>query len=92
MLAPPGACISVTTVFAANATLHAPLVLLLVTVQLMPDGELVIVPLPRDIGDALTVNVTGGGTLTAAVNAAETAVTLPELIDALQVAPVQAPL
>jgi hypothetical protein len=47
-------------VFAGNATLHTPLVAVFVTVQLIPDGLLVMLPPPCDAGDATTMSVAGG--------------------------------
>ena len=41
----------------ANATLHTPLDDPLLIVQLIPDGALVMVPPPRDAGDAVTLSV-----------------------------------
>ena len=87
MLVPLGACVSVTTVLAANVTLHTPLVLPLLTVQLIAEGTLVITPLPAEPGAGETVS-----RCAAAVKAAETALVAPLVTGIVQVLPLQAPL
>ena len=57
MLPPVGTCVRVTIVLVGNATLQTPEAMPSATVQLRPAGELVIVPPPRDAGDARTVSV-----------------------------------
>ena len=88
MLAALGICVTETTVPLANVTAQTPEATPSVTVQLSPAGALVIVPLPRDAGDGATVSVAA---CAADVKPAFTAVTAPEMIAALQVAPAQAP-
>jgi hypothetical protein len=72
-----------------NATLHTPLNAPLFMVQLMPAGELVMVPPPRDAGDGVTLSVAG---IDAAENPTPTVVVLPGTTVALQVVPLHAPL
>ena len=79
---PSGVCVSVTTTPGAWSALQTPLATPLFTVQLMPTGVLVIVPLPRDAGDGATVSMTG---ITAAVNAAATVLMAPSRSVAMQV-------
>ena len=75
MLLPLGIWVNETIVLDAKATLQTPEATPSVTVQLMPAGALVIVPLPRDAGDGRTVSVAGID----ATNPAPTAVVAPEL-------------
>ena len=59
MLMPRATCESVTAVFIGNARLQTPEMVPSATRQLMPAGRLVMVPLPRDVGDGLTVSIAG---------------------------------
>ena len=58
---PDGDCVNATTEPAGNLTLHTPLAAPSTSVQLMPLGTLVMLPLPREAGDAATESVTGAG-------------------------------
>lgn len=87
MLLPPGIWVSVTSVFMANATLQMPDATPSLTVQLMPAGELVMVPLPCDAGDGRTVSVAG----MVAANPAPIVVVAPVVTITVQVLPPHAP-
>jgi hypothetical protein len=63
MLLPTGVCVSVTIKFAAYVTLQTPEVTPSSTVHAIPAGMLVIVPLPRDASDDVTVSVAGGASV-----------------------------
>lgn len=87
MLPPAGSCVSVTIVLIGSATLHTPEAIPSFTVQLMPAGELVMVPDPRDAGEGRTLSVVGMD----AAKPAPIAVVAPDVTMTVHVPPLQAP-
>lgn len=88
MLLPVGVCDSVTVVFVVNVTLHTPVVMPSLTVQLMPAGALVITPPPRDPAVGATTSVAG---IDGAEKPAPTDVVAPAPTVAVHDVPVHAP-
>ncbi len=94
---PVGDCVSVTVVPEATIIVQVPVVVPSFTLQLIPAGLLVMVPLPRDAGDGPTVTFTGAGgagggvSTTGAVNPADTLLVALGAIVTAQVGPAQAP-